>query len=161
MQLINEYYKGVDITNEENFPCYYFEYNVKEADFFLKLSNYWFKEDEPQYWYNLDIGGHKVTLPENSYIMLADVYGIYVDWVKVGELHGRELCTALYFSSLYADQWSIEEIRIDSVDEDKRPVNLPKTKNLMPVKVGRNRMVFISHNDCYVKTKKMNFSCLY
>lgn len=161
MELINENYEGYNVEDREGLLQYYFEYDVRAADFFLKLNNYWYSLDDHVYWYSLDIGGHKVRLPENLHIMVADVYGEFVDWVKVGELPGRHFTTALYYSNLYADQWSIEDISIDSIDGEKKPVSLPNSKNLLPVKVGDNRMVFVSERDSYVKTKKMNFARLY
>lgn len=161
MELIDDTYSGFNIENREKLLQYYFEYDVKAADFFLKLNNFWYTLDSEVHWYTLSIGGHLVRLPENIYIMLADVYGEHVDWVKVSELPGRDLTTALYFSKLYADQWTIEDISVVGIDDTPKPVSLPSTKNLLPVKAGDNRMIFVSEKDSYVKTKRMNFACLY
>lgn len=161
MKLIDENYQGFDIEDNDLKLRHVFEYDVKEADFFLSLHHYWYTFEELVHWYTLDIGGHIVRLPSVMYIMLADVYSQDIDWIRVDELPGRTLTTALYYSHLPADQWSVEEINVIDADSEAKPLTLPHSKNLMPVLAGTNRMIFVAEKDCYVKTKRMNFACLY
>ena len=160
MKLINEYYEGVDINQPENLVQYYFEYIVNPADFQLKMNNIWDVTTSDIYWYTLSIGGETVTLPSNIYIMLADVHSNAVDWVRVDEINARPLTTALYYANLKADKYSIEDIKVVGIEERGIMV-YPNTKNLIPVLVGDNRMILCSDRDCFVKTKNMNFTCLY
>ncbi len=161
MQLIDENYQPLDITTEEGLRQYFFEYIVKPADFQLKLSNMWDMTEEDVHWYRLKIGKWEISLPSNVYMMLADVHSNSVDWVRVDEINGRTLTTALYYSDLKADKYSIEKISILSVDREKKPCILPNTKNLLPVYVDGGRMILCSDRDSFVKTKALNFTCLY
>lgn len=163
MKLIDENYQGFDLDGEDtsNLSKYYFEYVVKPADFHLKMNNMWDMTCESVYWYTVMIGRDEVTLPSNVYIMLADVHSSSVDWVRVDEINGRTLTTALYYSDLKADKYSIEDVVVKHIDREKRPSVLPNTKNLLPVLVGDDRMILTSDKDSFVKTKKLNFTCLY
>lgn len=163
MELIGENYQGIPIetATKEDYWRYFFNYDVKEADFFLKRVYYWYCLDEDVLMYRLDIGGREVILPSVVYIMLADVYSKEVDWVRVDEVDGRDLTVPLYYDDLKPDQWSIEGINIIEIYQPEETIVLPSTKNLLPVKAGKRRMVFVSEKDAYVKTKKMNFAMLY
>lgn len=162
MKLINENYEGLDLTKESNLLQHYFEYTVNPPDFQLKLKNIWDVTENSVDWYELQIGIHRVTLPSNIYLMLADVHSSNVDWVRVDEINQRPLTTALYFADLKADKYSIESIQVIGIDETKDcPSIIPNTKNLLPVLVGEDRMVLCSDKDSFVKTKNMNFTCLY
>lgn len=161
MKLINEHYQGFDISQTNNLLQYYFEYTVNPADFQLKINNIWDVVEDSVHWYTLSIGGHMVTLPANVYVMLADVHSNAVDWVRVDEINARPLTTALYYADLKPDKYSIETLNVVSVDEEDRTTILPNTKNLLPVLVGDDRMILCSDKDSFVKTKNMNFTCLY
>lgn len=161
MKLINEYYEGVDISQSEKLSLYFFEYVVNPADFHLRLSNVWDVTSGSIMWYRMLIGRHEVILPSNIYVMLADVHSNSVDWVQVSEINARNLTTALYYADLKADKYTIETIEVLSVEEADGTVAYPNTKNLLPVLVGEDRMILCSDRDSFVKTKNMNFTCLY
>ena len=161
MKLINEHYEGVDVSQTEQLSHYFFEYVVNPADFQLRLSNVWDVTGGNILWYRLLIGKQEVTLPSNIYVMLADVHSNCVDWVQVSEINARNLTTALYYADLRADKYSIEPIKVVAVEETEGTVAYPNTKNLLPVLVGEDRMILCSDRDSFVKTKNMNFTCLY
>lgn len=160
MRFINENYQPID-SAAIGFGDFHFEYSIPDTDFFLKKSFNFIKSETPVRWYTLDIGGFKVELPSSLYIMLADVYTNDVDWIRVEELIGRDLTTALYLNTLDASEWSVQPILVDGVSAEERNFMFPKTKNLIPVMVGDSRMVFVADKDYYIKTKKINFTCLY
>lgn len=162
MKLIDENYEGLDLTKESSLLQHYFEYTVNPADFQLKLKNIWDVTENEVDWFRLKIGHNETILPSNIYIMLADVHSSSVDWVRVDEINNRPMTTALYFADLKADKYSIEPIEVLGIAEDMNHCSIiPNTKNLLPVLVGDDRMVLCSDRDSFVKTKNMNFTCLY
>lgn len=163
MELIGENYNGIQVENagEDTLWNHFFTYDVKEADFFLNRHYYWYSIGDDALMYRLDVGGREVVLPSTVYIMLADVYSKEVDWVRIDEIDGRDLTVPLYYHDLKPDQWSIEGVTVKEIYKPDGTVSLPSTKNLIPVKAGNRRMIFVSEKDAYVKTKKMNFAILY
>lgn len=159
MKLIDENYEAFscmgDCTDEllnKNF----WEYSVKEQDFFLKSQPIWTGANLPAY--RVRIGKNTTILPESYYVTIGDYDG-GIDFIKMEEVVGREFEVIVFNKTLDADSWILEPLTIEGY-EDNIQVNIPykNTKNPLPVALGNRYAILVSNVDLYSKMGSFSFA---
>lgn len=151
--LVDEKYNKLDVNDENSQGKHFFEFNIKEGDFFLTQKPFWFK------WENVNLYrfliGEKtpVVIPEGMYIMIGeDDSSGSVDFVLAEEIINRTMNTVSFKHDFNPEDFRIESIQLMDVIEDQ-DLFLPNSKNLIPVFCGDKRVIMTSFKDCYHKMK--------
>lgn len=152
MNLIDETYHPIPNT-EDAIDYNYFEFDVKENDFFLKYKPSW--QHIKTTGYTVYIDGGETIIPSSFYIMIADIEGS-IDYIKIDEIISRPFEAFTVRNDFEKDMWQILPIKITNVDIVD--FYFPNTRNLVPIDIQTNRAIMVSQIDMYNKTTGLTFT---
>ena len=152
MELINENFEPIP-NNEDAVDNYYFEYNVKEKDFFLKYSPSWQKLTTTGF--ELYIDGGETIVPSGTFILIASLEGD-LDLIKVDEIVSRPFEALVITNDFEHDTWQIMPITVTNVK--LMDFYMPFSKNALPIDIKTNRAILTSQIDLYTKMSNYSFT---
>lgn len=150
MNLLGEDYTS--LPNEDDVVnAFYWEYDIKNKDFFLSSSPTWKKVSSPAY--KVTVGKHSTYIPTDYHVMIGDITG-ELDWTTVDEMIAREFEVFCFTTNL--QEWQILPIEVsDYVSE--YTYRVPNNTSPIPITVG-DRAILVSERDLYHRTKEFIFN---
>lgn len=154
MYLLDENHNSIKNLDSYIENQYFWIYNFKDTDFYLKNCTLWqnLKSDA----YTLQIGKESITLPFNYYIMIGD-YDIGLDFITPEEIVGREFDAFVFSNTFDPQSWELVSMKITGYEHDMS-FRVPYVKQPFPVALGERTSILVSNSDMYNKIKDLGFT---
>lgn len=116
------------------------EYSIEKEDYFL---NWWMVWQEMSGdFYKVEIAGNIVSIPSGLYVLIGDMDGT-LDWIVIDEAIGRDVELVTLNNAL--TRWNLNPMKV--IGGEEKSVNYPKTRNILPMSIGGDSLIFVSDKD--------------
>lgn len=153
MNLLDENHNSIP-NSDEAIDYYFWEYDVKEKDFFLKYKPTW--QNIKTMGFGIAVDHGTTFIPSNFYVLIASVDG-GLDWIKIDETVNRPFEALVLTTDFQKETWQILPINIIDIEPTYNFV-FPYTRNAIPIDMGHGKSIMVSQIDLYSKMSQYSFT---